>query len=194
LTPLENRTAVDSMFDKFRSSSRSSRHPLGRDMSTALHTRSATRPLIRPTGRPAGRADAARRTAGAASLDRSTVVLSATSFGVDAEVRGLERPRVPNYALRRLIVGVAFTAVCMLGLLVAVGVLAGFGGIPASASGVQPAQHSATMSIHVAEPGDTLWSIANAHRGDIDHARYLDVLVRLNGGTGVEAGQAVWLP
>lgn len=126
--------------------------------------------------------------------DPSLVVVSATSFGVEGEVRGLVRPPVPNYARRRLIVGAAFVVVCMFTMLAAVGVLAGFGGAPASASGVQPVRTAATMSMHVAEPGDTLWSIADTHRGDIDHAPYLDVLIRLNDGIGVQAGQAVWLP
>ena len=33
--------------------------------------------------------------------------VSATSFGVEAEVRGMVRPKVPNYAIRRLLVGTA---------------------------------------------------------------------------------------
>ena len=33
---------------------------------------------------------------------RSLAFVSATSFGVEAEVRGLIRPKVPNYAIRRL--------------------------------------------------------------------------------------------
>jgi len=48
--------------------------------------------------------------------------------------------------------------------------------------------------MHVAQTGDTLWSIANDYRGDIDRDRYIEVLIRLNGGTDVVAGAAVWLP
>ena len=70
-------------------------------------------------------------------------------------------------------------------------VLAGSGGVPASAAVSLPAQ--ARMRI-VAQPGDTLWSIASAHHGDISITRYVDTLVDLNGGPTIQAGQEVVLP
>ncbi|MGI9029230.1 MAG: LysM peptidoglycan-binding domain-containing protein [Ilumatobacteraceae bacterium] len=46
----------------------------------------------------------------------------------------------------------------------------------------------------VAEPGDTLWSIAEEHHGTSGFRSYLDTLIQLNGGTAIQAGQAVRLP
>ena len=48
--------------------------------------------------------------------------------------------------------------------------------------------------VHVAQPGDSLWSIAEAHRGDVAIDRYVDALIDLNGGTDVQIGQAIHLP
>lgn len=127
---------------------------------------------------------------------QSLAFVSATSFGVEAEVRGFERPKIPNYAIRRLMVGLAFIGLAVVGLAATVGVLAGFQGSPASASGVQPSltDTAVSASIHVAQPGDTLWSIANTYRGEISRDRYIDVLIRMNGDTGVISGEAIWLP
>ncbi len=105
-------------------------------------------------------------------------------------------PVAPNYPLRRLVAALVAAAVVWLTVMVAAAavpvVLAGFGGAPAAASDRQPA--AAAPAIHVARPGDTLWSIATEHRGGVDHSSYVDELIDLNGGTGIVAGQAVWLP
>ena len=85
----------------------------------------------------------------------------------------------------------------VLAVLVAVGavtthdVLAGSGGVPASAAVSLPAQVRTRV---VAQPGDTLWSIASAHHGQISITRYVDALVDLNGGPTIQAGQEVVLP
>ena len=122
--------------------------------------------------------------------------VSATTFGVEAEVRGMVRPNVPNYAIRRLLVGSVALGLAVVGLAAAVGLLAGFQGTRASASGVQSALADTAVSaaIHVAQPGDTLWSIADTYRGDIGRNRYIDVLIGINGDTGVTSGEAIWLP
>lgn len=118
-----------------------------------------------------------------------------TSSHVDAEVRGMVRPPLPNYALRRLVVAGAVVVASVVVGAVAVGLPVGLGSSPASASEVPPAPvDGAAPTFHVAVSGDTLWSIASAHRGDVSHRRYLDALIRLNGGTTVLAGQAVRLP
>lgn len=70
-------------------------------------------------------------------------------------------------------------------------VLAGSGGDPASAAVSQPARTRTTVT---ALPGDTLWSIAQQHRGGIPISRYVDALVDLNGGAAIQAGQSVVLP
>lgn len=70
-------------------------------------------------------------------------------------------------------------------------VWASVAGAPSAGAVEAGEQPSAT---HVAVPGDTLWSIADAHRGDVSRPAYLDALIRLNGGTTIQAGQAVSLP
>ena len=104
--------------------------------------------------------------------------------------------RSANYAARRavaallgvlVVVGVAVGGAELLGSLVDVGgrhVVASAG----SASDVSAAQ------IHVAQPGDTLWSIADRYRGDVGHGRFVDALIDINGGTVIQIGQAVRLP
>lgn len=81
------------------------------------------------------------------------------------------------------------------------GVIGGSGGGPASAAGAprsagtDAAVLSPTTPLHVvAEPGDTLWSIAEEHHGTSGFRSYLDTLIQLNGGTAIQAGQAVRLP
>ena len=99
--------------------------------------------------------------------------------------------RAPNYALRRVVVAaLTLVALVIVGALV---LLAGPGGRPASASQAEPA-HSSAPTVHVAEPGESLWTIAQAHHGDVSIDRYVDALIDLNGGTAIDAGQAVRLP
>lgn len=97
----------------------------------------------------------------------------------------------PNYALRRVVAGLLLVAV--LASLVPLGsTLASFGGEPASAAEARPANRQPV--VHVAVGGDTLWSIAREHRGGVDHDRYVDALIRLNGGSSIQIGQAIRLP
>lgn len=118
-------------------------------------------------------------------------MLSATSLATDPTSRGMVRPTVPNYALRRTVASLVALAVVVSGAVGAFGLLAGFGGTPAAAAEAAPAT---VAGLHVAQPGDTLWSIAARYRGAVAHDRYLDALIRANGSTAIEAGQAVWLP
>jgi hypothetical protein len=108
------------------------------------------------------------------------------------------RPEIPRvrasagtYRRRRATVGGVFVGVLVLLGAMATGSLAGPGGVPASATGAQPTYQRETL---LARPGDTLWSIAHASRGDVAHDAYLDALVRLNGGASIEAGQRIVLP
>ena len=100
-----------------------------------------------------------------------------------------------NYVLRRIVavvVGVCALAAAAVAVGEIVGAVSDLGGRPAAASEISGAD--STPATHVAAPGDTLWSIADSYRGDVGHARYVDALVTLNGGTDVQAGKAVRLP
>jgi hypothetical protein len=109
------------------------------------------------------------------------------------------RPAVepqPNYVVRRLVVAVVALSLLAAGI-VAVGEVAGalsdLGGRPAAASEIAPSP-TPVARLHVAVPGDTLWSIADTYRGEVGRHRYLDALEALNGGAAIQAGQAIRLP
>jgi hypothetical protein len=108
-------------------------------------------------------------------------------------VRRAGRPPVTEatYRRRRAAVGAILAVLVATGTVVTHDVLAGPGGVPASAAAGQPALVRTSIT---AQPGDTLWSIAAAHRGDVPITRYVDKLVSLNGGASIQAGQAVVLP
>ena len=104
------------------------------------------------------------------------------------------RPRAVSartYQRRRAVVGGLLAMVVACGLVVTHDVLAGSGGVPASAAASRSAPARATVT---AQPGDTMWSIAQAHRGEVSIDRYVDKLVDLNGGASIQAGQQVVLP
>lgn len=96
-----------------------------------------------------------------------------------------------TYRRRRAVVGGVLAVVVACGMVLTHDVLAGSGGVPASAAASQPAHVRSTVT---AQPGDTLWSIARAHHGDVSMQRFVDKLVDLNGGASIQAGQQVVLP
>jgi Tfp pilus assembly protein FimV len=103
----------------------------------------------------------------------------------------------PNYTIRRaaaLFVILAVLAAAAVGAGEVVGAMADLGGRPAAASEVASAPGASSPSVHVAAPGDTLWSIALQYRGDVDRDRYVDALIDLNGDASIQVGQAVRLP
>ena len=67
-------------------------------------------------------------------------------------------------------------------------VLANRGDDPASVLPVRPG------ATHVAQPGESLWLIAEQFRGDEAQADYVQELIDLNGGTQLVVGQVVRLP
>ena len=104
--------------------------------------------------------------------------------------------RSANYGARRAIAA-ALGVLLVAGLAIAgaelLGSLVDVGGRPAAAS-AGAASVAPGARIHVAQPGDTLWSIADRYRGDVGHGRFVDALIDLNGGTVIQIGQAVRLP
>jgi hypothetical protein len=128
-----------------------------------------------------------------------TVALHSMPAGVSRRTRPtavVHRPatvrRRPGTYRRRRAVATALVAgvVGTLGIL-ADSVLTGPGGVPASAAG------AGTASPHMvvrADAGDSLWSIAEDHHGDVALSRYVEALIDVNGGTRIVVGQLVRLP
>ena len=67
-------------------------------------------------------------------------------------------------------------------------VLASRGGGPASTPATRPAAG------YVVQPGDTLWAIATRFHGRYSQSDYVDRLIDVNGGPGLQIGQLVVLP
>jgi hypothetical protein len=111
-------------------------------------------------------------------------------------VSGPQRDRRPSAADdHRLLAAFGLAIAITISLIFVLGLLAAPGGDPASASGGEPATAAGdTPMVHVARPGDTLWSIAADHHGAADLGRYLDTLIRLNGDSAIAVGQAIRLP
>lgn len=104
--------------------------------------------------------------------------------------------RQPNhvYVRRRIAVAsVLFSLVAALGL-GAGNVLANRGGAPASAPAVRQETTSNDPGTYLVQPGDTMWSIAEVHRGEADLVAFVDALIDINGGTSLQIGQLIALP
>jgi hypothetical protein len=100
-------------------------------------------------------------------------------------------PNAATFRRRRAVAAVVLAGSLGIAVVGAQGVLTGPGGVPASAARAGMARSARTVR---AEPGDSLWLIAERHHSDIGLARYLDALIDLNGGTEIVAGQLVRLP
>ena len=98
----------------------------------------------------------------------------------------------PDYVARRF-VAIVLVALVFAVASVAVSAAVDSGGRPAVASDF-PSAGADIVRTHVAQPGDTLWSIADVHRGDVGQGRFVDALIDANGGTVIQIGQAVRLP
>ena len=96
-----------------------------------------------------------------------------------------------TYRRRRAVVGTVTAILLAVGIVTTHDVLAGSGGVPASAAASQPALVRSTIT---AQPGDTMWSIAEQRRGDVGIRTYVGKLVDLNGGPSLQAGQQVIIP
>ncbi len=91
-------------------------------------------------------------------------------------------PTRSTYRRRRLVVG-AF-------VLSLVGVI----GLAATAGRADHGSTSGGMRSHLVQPGDTLWALAAEHRGALGQAEYVDLLVQVNGGADIQAGELIVLP
>lgn len=102
-----------------------------------------------------------------------------------------------DYGLRRavaVVIAVLVVAVVAIAVSALAGALVDVGGRPAAASDAAAAPASPIVRIHVAQPGDTMWSIADRYRGEVGQGRFVDALIDLNGGTAIQVGQAIRLP
>jgi Tfp pilus assembly protein FimV len=100
-----------------------------------------------------------------------------------------------TYRRRRLAVGLVAMAVLISGGLAVRATLGGLGGVPASVPAARPVVATpASGGAYVVQPGDTLWSIAQRFHGERDLSAFVDELVELNGGTGLQPGQQLGLP
>jgi hypothetical protein len=106
-------------------------------------------------------------------------------------------PDEARFARRRLtaLLGIS---VFLLALMFGAGsVLANRGGAPASTPAVRPATSPVVQlpgAPYIVQPGDTLWSIAIAHRGGSSQREYVDRLIERIGGTSLQIGQLLSLP
>ena len=95
------------------------------------------------------------------------------------------------YRRRRLVVGTLAAFLVVTGGLAVNEFVVGDSDGTASAAVAGPPTVRVTVT---AQPGDTLWSIAQEHRGSVKANDYVDRLISLNGGPSIQAGQAIVLP
>lgn len=91
---------------------------------------------------------------------------------------------------RRRVVAVTFLIAFVVSVAVAVGALVPSGRAAPADGGVA---HAAQRS-YLVQPGDTLWAVAELHRGQVGQADYVALMVEMNGGARIEAGELIVLP
>lgn len=108
----------------------------------------------------------------------------------EAPTRAGAKARLRLTRRGRVVIGVLITALVAGALALA----ALFASPQANASDV--AQNAGAFGYVVAQPGDSLWSVATALDPEVDPRDLIDEIVRLNqlDESGVQAGQAIALP
>lgn len=125
----------------------------------------------------------------------STVVIN-SRVGQYHRVERHHEPVRPNYLARRVAAVATVVAALFVSVSAVNGAIGALAGQPAEAAAPLASAPGVVAAIetHVTVSGDSLWSIADQYRGDVSRDRYVDALVRLNGGTQIVVGQAVQLP
>jgi len=109
---------------------------------------------------------------------------------------GVRHHPAPAVYARRRLVAVVVAAVVVLALFASVQALASAAGLvarPAPATSVAPAPAAGAGTVHVVQPGDTVWSIARAESPDGDVRATVDRIVARNGGPVLQVGQRLVL-
>jgi Tfp pilus assembly protein FimV len=57
-----------------------------------------------------------------------------------------------------------------------------------------PAARPASLTVHVVQPGESLWTIARAVRPHGDLSHLVDAMIRANGGSTIQVGQELAIP
>ena len=124
------------------------------------------------------------------------------------QLRLLEGGRAPSrlaqqaiYRRRRLVAAVLVAVVVVTVVLLATTAMARLaGGAPSAAGGLPPTSAAASSAAGVAaptvvvQPGDTLWTIADAIAPDTDVRITVDRLIALNGASPITPGQELVVP
>ena len=95
------------------------------------------------------------------------------------------------YRGRRMVAGLLVVAVVALLVLAGAALARIAGGVPSAAGSSAP---PAAVDTVVVQPGDTLWSIAEAVAPDVDPRITVDRLVERNGGAPLVVGQELQVP
>ncbi len=125
-----------------------------------------------------------------------TAVIAPTSLRSASSQR--VRPVRSQPPLSRPAQGVSGNLAAVLAAVVALGVaivvasriVMALGGAPASTS----ERHPNNPQIHVVQPGESMWSIAQSARPDADIATIVRAMVVANGGSTLQVGQQLAIP
>lgn len=142
-------------------------------MTAVMTTSPLARRSHRAMGRPVGR-----------TLDVRTLAARPRSGVLPA----VDSPSCTIYVRRRLLVGAVALLLGLVAWSGADSVFANRGGDPASAPAV------GGTSMYVVESGDSLWSIAEEHRGSTPIDNYVEELLVLHGSPVLFVGEVISLP
>lgn len=159
-------------------------HPMSASLASATVTTGRARAL-----RPAPAAVLTAVQAGGAI--RPGDLTGAEDARAEAARIGRHRVSPGTYWRRRAVTVLALVTVGLAG----VQLLGGSGGRPLSASGPSHAPMTRVSStVHIVEPGDTLWSIARELQPEGDVRQLVDDLVAQRDGRPLQVGERITLP
>ncbi len=72
--------------------------------------------------------------------------------------------------------------------------MVGVVGLAATSGRADHGSTTGSMRTYLVQPGDTLWALADQFHGALSQTAYVDLLVEVNGGATIQAGQQIVLP